>query len=57
MGCWLDLGSSSRSKRPRGHSGSRLGKAQNVERDREDMHKQMMRDYFSDNPMFGPHLF
>ena len=21
------------------------------------MHKQMMRDYFSDNPVFGPHLF
>ena len=32
----LDLGSSSRSKRPRVHGGSKHGKAQNVERDRED---------------------
>ena len=53
----LDLGSNSRSKRPRVHNGSRLRKAQNVERDRKDMHKQMMRDYFSNNLVFGPHLF
>ena len=52
-----DLESSSRSKRPRVHGGSRPRKAQNVERDRKDIHNQMMRDYFSNNPMFGPHLF
>ena len=34
-----------------------LRKAQNVERDRENMYKQMMRDYFSNNLVFGPHLF
>ena len=53
----LDFGSSSRSKRPRIHTGSRPGKAQNVERDMEDMHYQMMYDYFPNNPMFGPELF
>ena len=53
----LDLGSSSRSKRPRVHRGSRPRKAQNVERDREHMHNRMMHNYFSKNPMFGPELF
>ena len=37
--------------------GSRVGKAPNTERDRHDMHQWMMRDYFSDMPVYGARSF
>jgi hypothetical protein len=37
--------------------GSRPGRRGNIERDRLEMHARMMKDYFCDNPVFGPSLF
>lgn len=37
--------------------GSRPGRAPNIARDRQEMHRRMMRDYFSDTPVYGPHIF
>ena len=53
----LDLGSSSSGKRARVYGGSCPRKYTNVLRGREEMHNQLMWDYFGDNPVFGPHLF
>jgi hypothetical protein len=36
---------------------SRQGKTPNIDRDRYGMHERMMRDYFSDTPIYGPSIF
>jgi hypothetical protein len=42
---------------PRVLGGSRPEKTPNINRDRHGMHEQMMRDYFSDTPVYGPSIF
>jgi hypothetical protein len=42
---------------PKVAGGSRPGRRGNIERDRLQMHAQMMKDYFCDNPIYGPTLF
>lgn len=40
------------------HGGSfQPGRHTNIERDRQEMNKKMMRDYFFDNLVYGPCLF
>jgi hypothetical protein len=41
----------------RAASGSRQGKASNIERDKIIMDAQMHKDYFADRPTYGPHIF
>ncbi|CAM6089268.1 unnamed protein product [Calypogeia fissa] len=41
--------------KPRG--GSRPGRSPNVNRDHVRGHDQIMKDYFNDNPTYGPHKF
>jgi hypothetical protein len=42
---------------PRIHRGSQPGKAANIDKDRHAMHERMIRDYFCDTLVYGPHLF
>jgi len=42
---------------PKVRGGSCLGKAQNIGRDRMEMHERMMRDYFSESPVYSPSSF
>jgi hypothetical protein len=42
---------------PRVVGGSRPGRRGNIERDRLEMHARMIKDYFADNPIYGPSLF
>jgi hypothetical protein len=42
---------------PRVVGGSRPGRRGNIERDRLQMHAWMMKDYFSDNLVYGPSHF
>ena len=39
------------------HGGSRPGRAPNINRDFEAGHVQILNDYFSENPKYGPRLF
>jgi hypothetical protein len=40
-----------------GLGGSRPGKRKNIDRNRNEMGKQLLSDYFGDQPTFGPELF
>jgi hypothetical protein len=42
---------------PRVLGGSCPGKTPNIDRDRHGTHERMMRDYFSDTPVYGPSIF
>jgi hypothetical protein len=44
-------------EQPRVRGDSHPGKAQNIWRWRAKMHKVLIRDYFSESPMYGPIFF